>query len=220
MDIGVLITAATVVTRIPLNWCPESIFYTAATQLTSLRVDSIDNGTIINLDGTGLTSFGVAGHVDRVTNSYLIPIANGKINSKKIELVFTNSAAQTPTIFAPTTGLAPPGAEMFIQAVQQQALAASGLSLIDFSRAYFPGAAAADVFEITFQDGLTYRTTREELQAILAVFNSVANGAADYMIDNTAGLIKLVQFTPAATQTIYVQRYQSAAKNIVLTQEV
>lgn len=219
MRIGILTTASGIVTSIPLTWVPESIFYVAATQLLGLTIESIDSGVITNLDGAGLTSFGLANHTDRVTNGYLIPIANGKIAGKNIDLTFTNSAAQTPIIYAPTTRSAGRN-PLFVQSVQQQALADSGILLQDFSRAYFPNAAAADIFQITYRGGLTYKTTREELQAVLAIGNVIANGAADYMINNTLGNIVMVQFIPAATQTIYVQRLQSAGAAIILNQEV
>jgi len=218
--LGILITGAAVETTISLTWVPQSIFYVAGTQLTSLLVESIDSGTVINLDTAGLNAFGNAGHVDRVTDGYLIPLANGYLPNTKCDIVIVNSAAQTPIIFGPTTGRPPDGLPMWIQGVQQQALADSGISLSKFSRAYFPNAAAADIFNVTFEDGLTYKTTREELQAILGVTNALANGVSDYLIDNTSQIIKMLQFIPAATQTIYIQRLQAVGGDIVLNQEV
>jgi len=202
MKIGTLTTGAAENTW-PLTFVPQALFYVAAVgQLTSLRIDSVDFGTVLNLDSDGLDAIAVAGHIDRVTNGYFIQIATGKLEDTKIDIVTLNAGAQTPTLF----GLATGRGDAFVQAVGQKALADSGITLSNFSRAYFPNAAAADIFNITFKDGLNYKWTREELQAFLAISNDVLNASDDYLIDNSNQNIKSVQFIPAADQQIYVQR--------------
>jgi hypothetical protein len=100
MKIGTIATGAAVETTINLNYVPQYIYYVAATQLSSIRVTVEGDGTILDLDTTGLTAVGSITRFGTVANAYLIPLADGLVKNKVTQLTFTNSAAQTPDVFA------------------------------------------------------------------------------------------------------------------------
>src|SRR4030042_3942145 len=99
MKIGTLTTGVGVQTVIKLNYLPQYIYYLAATQLTGLIVTVSGDGVICNLDATGLSAISGIRRYGAVATSYMIPLADGFIPNKVVEMVFTNSAAQTPDIF-------------------------------------------------------------------------------------------------------------------------
>lgn len=203
MQIGTLTTGVGVVTTINTTWVPEYIFYVAATQLTGLKVTVQGDGVITDLDSAGLSALGRIRDISAVTNGWLIPLADGIVTGKNVTFTFTNSAAQTPAIY----GIVRRKGRVYVQCLQQQALANSGLDIMDFGYAAFPNAGATDVFNVTFADGTVNQFNRAELQAMLTLTEDVQNSSSDYSFDNLAQSIKKVNFIPVASQVFYISRF-------------
>ena len=197
--IGTMTTGVGVVSTFNLTWVPQYINFVAATQITGLKVTVLGDGVIMDLDAAGLSVLYNTRQYGQVTNGYSIPLADGLIRGKNVEITATNSAAQTPILY----GSSMQAGERYIQCLRQTALANSGVTLSKFAYLGIPAIAAADVLNITYVDGLTQKVEAAELPFMANVFQS---GSLN-IIDNIEMMIDEVQFTPAANRTIYVVRY-------------
>lgn len=202
MKIGTLTTGAGVVTSITLTYLPEKIFFAAATQLTGLKVEVLGEGVICDLDANGLTAAGRHRLVGFPTNGYVINLADGIIKGKTVVFTFTNSAAQTPDIFA----FGDNEGSIYVRTLKAPVLASSTTRFTNFGALFLPSAAAADVINITYEDGLTQQWAREDVQAISGEYQQTAA----YVIDNLAGNIREVMFTSASAQTGFVMDFKQA----------
>ena len=197
--IGTLTTGATVVSTFNLTWVPQYIHFVAATQITDIKVTVLGDGVITDLDAAGVSALYNIRQFGQVTNGYTIPLADGLIRGKNVEIVVTNSAAQTPTLY----GISLQAGSRYIQCLRQTALANSGLVLDRFAYIAIPAIAAADVLNISYVDGMTTKVEAAELPAMAALFES----ASLNVIDNVDSMIDEVQYTPAANRTVYIVRY-------------
>lgn len=202
--IGTLTTGAAVVTTFNLTYVPQYIFYVAATALTGVKCTVQGTNTITDLDANGTVCVGNIRQINRVTNGYLIPLATGFIPGKNLELVFTNSAAQTPAVYA--ISLRNSVEQAYFSCLRLAALANSMVEVEKFSFLGLANAATGDNIIISFVDGLVQKVQMEELLATQNLFQGDVNTAAAKGIDNVDGLIDKVQFTAAAAQTIYPVR--------------
>jgi len=206
---GVLLFTATtgagVQTLNSPNFTPKFIYFIAATTPTGLRVTPQGDSLTIDLDATGLTAFQnirLIGGV--VTNSYMIPIADGKMPQQGCDIVFTNSAAQTPNVYGISNGK---GANHFMS-IRQQVLANSGTTFDKFAFISFPSMGVTDYVNIIWNDGLQETFNRDELAAMLPLTQGLA---ANYGIDNMRQQIQSVTLYGAA-QTAYILRVRPSLK--------
>lgn len=197
--IGTMTTGVGVVTTFNLTWVPQYIHFVAGTQITGLKVTVLGDGVIMDLDAAGLSVLYNIRQFGQVTDGYTVPLANGLIRSKNVEITATNSAAQTPVLY----GVSMAAGSRYIQCLRQTALANSGVELERFAYLGIPAIAATDVLNISYVDGLTQKVESAELAAMANVFQS----ASLNVIDNVEGMIDNVQFTPSANRTVYVVRY-------------
>ena len=195
-------TGAAVVKTIDLQFCPEKLFYVAATQLTALKVEVLGEGVIVDLDATGLTAQGRHRLVGVVTNGYVIDVADGIITGKNTRLTFTNSAAQTPDVFVTGDNIG----SIYIRTQKATVLLNNNTMFDKFGALFLPSLAAGDKVTVTYEDGLTQIWDRDDIAAISGYYQNTTG----YVIDNLAGNIKSAQVLVAATQTVYVTDYKQA----------
>jgi hypothetical protein len=200
MKVGTLTTGDTVVSTFDLQYVPQYLYYIAATQLTGIKVTIQDDGVLLDLDATGLSALSGIRRYGRVTNDYLIPLADGQINNKLVEIVCTNSAAQTPDLYAFSMqkGL------VYIATRRQKVLASSGVTLRQFGHLGFSTVADTDEVTIRFVDGHVQKMLGAELKAW---YTLMSNETDSYVIDNLNGLIDYINVIPAADRTLYVTKY-------------
>jgi hypothetical protein len=202
MQIGTLTTGAAVSTTINTTFVPQYLFYTAATQLTSLKVTVFGDGIICDLDTVGLNMLGTQRILGQKTNSYLIPLADGLIANKNVEIIAVNSAAQTPAIYAITMAYG----KRYIQSLRQTVLANSGAVFANFSFLSLGNVAATDLINITYKDGLVQKVDpQNELPAILGMYQNPVN-TSNYCVDNWQANVRSLQFTPGANQIVHLVR--------------
>lgn len=219
--LGTLTTGAAVVSTFNSTYVPKYFFYTAATQLTGVKITVQGDGVIFDSDANGLNHVGVSRIAGQVTNSYMIRIANGLITGKNVIWEFTNSAAQTPVIYVNSdndSGKTQNG-PMYLQFLRQVVLANSGQDFTKFATLSFPSAAATDVFNILYNDGTQQQMNRADLQALLSYQQNVVNTPV-YTIDNYAQTIDRVNALVAAQQTAYVQRWVPSVSGGMISQTV
>lgn len=219
--LGTLTTGAAVVTTFNSTYVPKYFFYSAATQLTGVKITVQGDGVIFDSDAAGLNHIGVSRVAGQVTNSFMIRIANGLITGKNVIWEFTNSAAQTPVIYVSSDNdsKSNQNGAMYLQFLRQVVLANSGQDFTDFATLSFPSAAATDVFNVLYNDGTQQQLNRADLQAQLSYQQNVVNTPV-YTIDNYAQNVKRVNALVAAQQTAYVQRWVPAIGGGMVSQVV
>lgn len=200
MKIGTLTTGVGVATYLDLQYCPAAISYTAATQLTGLKVEVLGDGVKIDLDAAGLTAQSKHRSLGLPTNTYLINLADGGLLGKSVRFTFTNSAAQTPDVFAmgDNEGMA------IVRTMKGTIIANNNTRFEKFAAMFLPNLAAGDKITITYEDGFVQIWEREDLQNASALLQR----DAQYQIDNLDGKIKYINCLVATTQQIYIMDYE------------
>lgn len=216
--LGTLTTGAAVVTTFNTTYVPKFVSYVAATQLTGLKITVQGDGVIFDSDANGLDSAGVIRQFGQLSNQYQITLSNGLISGKNVIWEFTNSAAQTPSVYVSSDETPAPGRAMYLQLLRQAVLANSGQNFTDFATLAFPSIAANDVVNILYNDGTQQQFNRAEILAYLQYTQNVVSSR--YTIDNFAGRIKTVNILAGSAQTAYVQRWVPAVKGGMVNQSV
>jgi hypothetical protein len=215
VTIGTLTTGAAVVTTFNTTYLPKWFSYTAATQLTGVKITVQGDGVVFDSDAAGLTNIGTNRQFGQTTNTYLFTVANGFIAGKNVIWEFTNSAAQTPAIYVSSDET--PNQPLYLQYLRQAVLANSGQNFTDFATLGFPAIGATDQVNVLYNDGTQQQLNRVELQYQLGYTQNILS---PYLIDNFAGRVKLVNIIAAAAQTAYVQRWVPAIGGGMINQSV
>lgn len=215
ISLGTLTTGVAAVSTFNTTYLPKWFSYTAATQLTGVKITVQGDGVVFDSDAAGLTSVGTNRQFGQTSNTFLFTIANGIVTGKNVIWEFTNSAAQTPTVYVSSDET--PAQPLYLQYLRQAVLANSGQNFTDFSTLGFPSLAATDVINVLYNDGTQQQLNRVDLQYQLGYTQNVLS---PYLIDNFAGRIKTVNIIAAAAQTAYVQRWVPAIGGGMLNQSV
>jgi hypothetical protein len=217
--LGVLTTAANVVTTFNTTYIPKTFYYSAATQLTGVKITVQGDGVIFDSDANGLNHAGVSRVLGQLTNGFLFRLTNGFISNKNVIWEFTNSAAQTPTVYVDSDETPARGQEKYLQLLRQAVLANSGQNFSDFATLSLPSLAAGDTINILYRDGTQQQLNRVDIQAKLQWLQNVVNTPV-YTIDNFAQTIKTVNIIAGAAQTAYIQRWVAPSGGGMINQTV
>lgn len=134
---------------------------------------------------------------------YVIPLANGFIKGKNVQILITKSGAGTAgTIY----GFSQAYGDSFLQIINQTALAQSGLDVTKFLALIVEGAGATDKFNLTFQDGFNHQADLPEMITD-AAWTQVQNDQVSLMVDNASFRYKKFNVIPAANRSVYIMRY-------------
>jgi hypothetical protein len=202
-----LTTGAAAVTTLQTNYLPKYFSYVAATQLTGIKITMQGRGVIFDSDANGLSAWGVNRLIGQATNKYTFMLSNGFIPGMTCIWEFTNSAAQTPTVYGDNDETqASPGNRYILQGLRQAVQANSGQNFEDFATLTLPSISATDVVNVFYKDGTQQQMNREDILAKLQWSQSVINTPV-YMIDNRVQNIKQVNVIAGVAQTAYVQRW-------------
>lgn len=215
VGLGALTTGAAAVTTFNTTYLPKWFSYTAVTQLTGVKITVQGDGVVFDSDAAGLTSVGTNRQFGQTANTFLFTLSNGFISGKNVIWEFTNSAAQTPTVYVSSDET--PAQPLYLQYLRQAVLANSGQNFSDFATLAFPSIAATDVVNILYNDGTQQQLNRADLQYQLGYTQNILS---PYLIDNFAGRIKTVNIIAAAAQTAYVQRWVPAIGGGMINQSV
>jgi hypothetical protein len=202
LKIGTLTTGAAAITTFDLQFVPEKLYFAAATQLTGLKVEVMGVGTIVDLDASGLTVQGLHRLSGRPTNGYIIDVADGIIKGTNCRVTMTNSAAQTPDVFA----MGDNDGTIYIRTQKQYILASNATDIDNFAALFMPSLAAGDKIIVTFDDNTTQIFERDELAAL----SGYVQNTTAYQLDNLDGSIKNASLLVATAQTVYKTDYLQA----------
>ena len=197
---------ASATNTVNFTYIPQFIGFTATSTPTSILINVQGDGIVLNLDSTGVTAMSNIRLVGVVSNTYVFQLANGLINGKNGSITLANAQASTLDV----QGWSMDPGNLYFTYQTQQALANSGFNLSDFAYASFPSAAASDVFTLEYNNRVTQVSQRADLNFALQYKQNQVTSR--YNIDNVSpSMVKRVTFTPAATQNIYVMKYQAAS---------
>lgn len=200
MLIGTL--AASTTTTINLNYLPAYLYFVAATTPTTFQVNVAGDGVIANLDDDGVDMIGTLNRQNRVSNSFLIPLADGLIKGKNVDITITNAVAGTVSVYGFSVS---PGAT-YIQHLSQTVYANSGASFDNLAAYMAPNAGTTDLYTVTYRNGTVQQFNRIEMLPILGASQAVVLSNS-YVFNNYDQTIRMIQVTPAANQTVYVTRF-------------
>jgi len=196
-------TGAVISTAYTINatFVPQYLYFNVAVAPSALKVSVFGDGVIIDLDANGVLFVQGLRMNGRVTNGWVVPLADGFIPNKNVEIVYTTGSAVAVDIY----GISLRKGSVYVQCLRQTALANSGVSVKKFAALGLMNGATADVINITYSDGLSQKVAFEELKPTMGLYASDINSMIG--IDNIDAEISEVMFTPNATQVIHVVKY-------------
>jgi len=196
-------TGAVISTAYTINatFVPQYLYFNVAVAPSALKVSVFGDGVITDLDANGVLFVQGLRMNGRVTNGWVVPLADGFIPNKNVEIVYTTGSAVAVDIY----GISLRKGSVYVQCLRQTALANSGVSVKKFAALGLMNGATADVINITYSDGLSQKVAFEELKPTMGLYANDINSMIG--IDNIDAEISEVMFTPNATQVIHVVKY-------------
>jgi len=200
-------TGAVISTAYTINatFVPQYLYFNVAVAPSALKVSVFGDGVITDLDANGCLFVQGLRMNGRVTNGWVVPLADGFIPNKNMEIVYTTGSAVAVDIY----GISLRKGSVYVQCLRQTALANSGVSVKKFAALGLMNSATADVINVTYADGLSQKVAFEELKPTMGLYANDINAMIG--IDNIDAEISEVMFTPNATQVIHVVKYATQA---------
>jgi hypothetical protein len=181
-----------------LTYLPEFLTYTAGTQLTSLRIETQEDGVLHDWTQAGLnamTNFMKVGA--SAANTHVFRLGDGELRPKNVTISGVTAAAGAVPFFANSDN---PGAVPF-KSSNANVLALNPTLFEKFTAVFLPTmATATDYAEITFDNGHTQRYEMEELRNLSRFYQQVEG----IIINNVNGYIKKAVVRCAAATPAYI----------------
>ena len=184
--------------------------------VTKIKVTILGDGTIFDLDANGLEVFNNMYQYSQIKGNNLgadvygvgyriIQLSNGFIQDKTVQIEITAGGVQPVYGFS----LARKGT-LYLQSIQQLALANSGLQLPAFMHVAIPDFQNTDELNIQFADGLNQKFLKEELMALKYFYQAEqVQSDNDYpIVFNTGGTMKQLNYIPTQNRNVYIQRFK------------
>jgi hypothetical protein len=169
---------------------------------TIVKVVPMGDGVLVDLDEAGVDAIGVWKLIGADNNRRrVIPLADGLVPNKVVDITITNGGAATMDVYMPVTKKG----TMYIQCVQQTILANSQAIFKDFS-ALFLNAMTGENGQITvdWRDGSSHTFSPQELIQFSMFFqDTLAN-----VLDNLGGNVRKVTIIPTADLKVQLVRYR------------
>jgi len=204
MKIGAL--AASTTTTISLTYMPAVIHLVTTSAPTAVKVTVLGDGVIADLDAVGIAAASAMFTKGTITNGYYLPLANGIIKGKNVEITITNAQAAEVALYGYSTQVG----STYIRSLTQKVFALSGVQLSDFFQLCLPNMAAGgitDTLNVTYKGGFTQQMSPEDLRQDVGFDCIVQNGVNDIRVQNTDARVKMVSYVPAADENVYVFKY-------------
>ena len=142
--------------------------------------------------------------LDLTAPFYVIPLANGFIPYKNVQIIITKSGAGN---VGNVYGFSQAKGDAFFQIVNQLALQNSGIDFKKFTFLYVEAAAATDRYNLTFADGFNHQAELPEMITDGCWLQTQKDQTA-LMFDNTTFRYSKVNVMPtAANRSCYFGRF-------------
>lgn len=181
-----------------MTYLPEIISYTAATQLTSLRIETQEDGVLHDWTQAGLNAMSNFMKVGTVTaNTNFLRIADGELRPKNVTISGVTAAAGAVPFFVQSDnrGTVP------YKSSNANILALNPTIFEKFTALFIPTmATGTDYAIITYDDGHVQRHDMEDLRNASSLYQQVEG----VIINNVNGNIKKAEVRTAANTPAYI----------------
>lgn len=199
MILGTVLAGVTSTFRLP--YCPETLFITSAAVPARVQVRALGEGVILDLDAAGLTLLQGMRLNNNVATFYRLPLADGFLSGKNIEIDVTANAAQPAVVHEFSTG---DRGTNYLLTERTTVLANTTQTFNKFFGLGLSAVNAGDQITINYASGLTQTfNSAAEIQAIAIESNNQV-----LFIDNFDSEIVDVKVVPTAQITVYKVSYK------------
>jgi len=189
-------------TTIQLTYLPQYLGFSIGTTPTSIRVNVLGDGVVMDLDAAGIVQLNGFETLGLVADQFLIPLADGLVKGKNVEITIVNADALGFTIF----GWSKLPARNYFIYQRQTILANSGVDFNNFALLAITAPGATDIFNITYRSGIVEsNATLNEIRDDVSYFQ---NNVGVFLINNLDQIIKTVNIIPAANRTAYLMKFE------------
>lgn len=194
-----------VTTSYTMTWVPQYLLFDSGGNTpTALKCTVLGDGVIHDTVAAQLDLIPTIRMYGRVANHFMIPLADGIIKNKNLTIDMTTSAVGAINVY----GFSFEEGDAYMSTLQQTVLANSGAEFRKFAYMVIPAMGATDYLNIEFEDGTVQRFEQEEVPSIAGFYQNLV--AAQFVIDNVDGRIRMLQLIPAANRVVAVLRYTEA----------
>lgn len=181
-----------------MTYLPEVISFTAATQLTSLRVETQEDGVLHDWVAASLNAMANFLKVGTATaNTFWFRLADGELRPKNVTVSGITAAAGAVPFYVQSDnkGTVP------FKSSNASILALNPTRFTKFTALFIPAmATSTDYAQITYDDGHSQRWEMEDLRNASSLFQQVEG----VIINNVLGTIKDVVVRTAAATPAYI----------------
>jgi hypothetical protein len=156
--------------QFPMTYIPQWLIWNNVVPLTSLRVETQEDGVICDLNAAAIaavTGFMQVGALP--ANVVIIPLANGEIKSRNVTVSGVTSAAGAVAFNASSDTKG----DAIFKWSNAAILALNPTEFKDFTAIFTPTMAAGDTCQVTYADGHTQIFNIAELAALAAKYQDV-----------------------------------------------
>lgn len=184
-----------------VQYLPQVLVFQTATVPTLLQVTVAGKGTIVNLDGAGITAVNKLKKVGTMANTYAIFLGDGCLTNTNVTITIANATATAIDVFGSSES---PINAMFRHNVQN-VLAKSGYTFRKFAYLVINSPEANDQYTVNFRNGWSQIYSFLELQALSIITQDINT----VLIDNFDQQIDNVNIIPVSTKDVYYGDYQA-----------
>lgn len=167
-----------------------------------VKVVPMGDGVLVDLDDDGVNAIGVWKLIGDPSNfRRVIPLADGLIPNKVVDITITNGGLSVVDVYMPVTKKG----SLYIQCVQQTILANSQAVFTDFSALFVDAMLAQDgQLTVDWRDGSSHTFSPAELEQFSMFFQLELKK----VLDNTDGRIRKVTIIPTTSLKVQLIRYR------------
>lgn len=201
-QLGTIAAGVGVSTTIQLTYLPQYLGFFVGTTPVSIRINVLGDGVTMDLDALGVTQFNGFETIGLQALQFLIPLADGLVKGKNVEITIVNGDAAAFAIFGWSKL---PATQYFIYQ-RQTILANSGVDFGNFALLAIAAPGAADIFNLTYRSGIVAaNSTLNEIQFDVSYFQ---NNVGVFLIHNLDQIIRNVNIIPTAQRVAYLMKYE------------
>jgi len=200
--LGSITLGVGVSTTIQLTYLPQYLGFNIGTTPTSIRVNVLGDGVVMDLDAAGIVQLNGYETLGLVADQFLIPLADGLVKGKNVEITVVNADAAAFDLF----GWSKLPARNYFVYQRQTILANSGVDFNNFALLAITAPGALDIFNITYRSGIVEsNATLNEIRDDVSYFQ---NNVGVFLINNLDQIIKTVNIIPSANRIAYLMKFE------------
>lgn len=183
---------------------PQFLIWNDTVALTSLRVETAEDGIILDLPAAGIAAINGFGQVGAMAaGTAIIRLGNGVIKNRNVTISGVTSGAGAVPFYVSWDQ---PGNAIFKYSLAT-IIANNRQEFKDFTAVFVPALAATETCEVQFRTGEIATFDPFELSALSAMYND----AAGVILNNMNAYIHRAIFTTGANRAAYIMSVKKLA---------